>query len=223
MKTLRRYTVIGILFVMLTGTLAHFLYDWSGRHAVVGLFSPVNESVWEHMKLLFFPMLLYSLFLIGRLKGDFPCLPSSLWAGLLAGTLAIPLLYYGYTFILGRDLFLLDLGTFLLSVLIAFRIACRLALSGESPMAFCWAALSASFWPASCGSPITRRRPGSSRIPPPGRRLFSRLSFLCKDREEKCKEMSYNDKDTFKSAKHHTYEEVSHGMGRKIKPKHGLY
>ena len=57
------------------------------------------------------------------------CLPSSLWAGLLAGTLAIPLLYYGYTFILGRDLFLLDLGTFLLSVLIAFRIACRLALS----------------------------------------------------------------------------------------------
>ena len=129
MKTLRRYTVIGILFVMLTGTLAHFLYDWSGKHGVVGLFSPVNESVWEHMKLLFFPMLLYSLFLIGRLKGDFPCLPSSLWAGLLAGTLAIPLLYYGYTCILGRDVFLLDLGIFLLSVLIAFRIACRLALS----------------------------------------------------------------------------------------------
>lgn len=102
MKTLRRYTVIGILFVMLTGTLAHFLYDWSGKHAVVGLFSPVNESVWEHMKLLFFPMLLYSLFLIGRLKGDFPASPLPFGQGFWPGhwrfrsyTMAIPVSWAG--------------------------------------------------------------------------------------------------------------------------------
>lgn len=129
MSRLKRYTVIGIFFVILLGTLSHFLYDWSGKHVTVGLFTPVSESVWEHMKLLFFPMLLYSLFLIPRLRGDFPCLPSSLWAGLLAGTLAIPVLYYVYTRILGRDIFVLDLGTFLLSVLIAFRTSYRLSLS----------------------------------------------------------------------------------------------
>ena len=129
MKTLRRYTVIGILFVMLTGTLAHFLYDWSGRHAVVGLFSPVNESVWEHMKLLFFPMLLYALFMISRLKTEIPRLPSALWAGDLAGTFSIPFLYYVYTSICGRDVFLLDLATFLFSVLMAFLIVCKLASS----------------------------------------------------------------------------------------------
>ena len=49
------------------------------------------------------------------------------------------------------------------------------------------------------------------------------LSFLCKDREEKCKDMPYNDKDTFKSAKHNTYEEVSHGMDPQIRPKYELY
>ena len=40
-----------------------------------------------------------------------------------------------------------------------------------------------------------------------------RLSFLCKDREEKFKDRPYNDKDKFMSAKHNMYEEASHGMG----------
>lgn len=129
MSSLKRLSVIGAIFVMLTGTLSHFLYDWSGKNALVGLFAPVNESVWEHMKLLFFPMLFYGLFMIFKLKDEYPCLPSSLWTGLLAGTFAIPLLYYAYTFLLGRDVFLLDLATFLLSVVIAFWITYKLALS----------------------------------------------------------------------------------------------
>ena len=67
----------GFLFTGALGTLLHFVYEWSGGSALAACVSAVNESTWEHMKLLFFPMLLYSLFLIGRLKGDFPCLPSS--------------------------------------------------------------------------------------------------------------------------------------------------
>ncbi len=47
-----------ILFVIVLGTLMHFMYNWSGKHPFAGLIAPVNESVWEHMKLLFFPMLL---------------------------------------------------------------------------------------------------------------------------------------------------------------------
>lgn len=70
MKHLRHCTIIGIIFVMLTGTLSHFLYDWSGQNPVVGLFTPVNESIWEHMKLLFFPMLLYSLIMILKYRRD---------------------------------------------------------------------------------------------------------------------------------------------------------
>lgn len=92
MSHLKRLSVIGVIFVTLAGTLSHFLYGWSGKNALVGLFAPVNESVWEHMKLLFFPMLLYGLFMVSRLKKEIPCLPSALWAGVLAGTFTIPLL-----------------------------------------------------------------------------------------------------------------------------------
>ena len=49
-------TIAGILCVSILGTLLHFTYRWSGRNPLIGLIAPVNESVWEHMKLLFFPM-----------------------------------------------------------------------------------------------------------------------------------------------------------------------
>ena len=75
MQNLRKFTVIGILFVSVAGTLLHFVYDWSGQNPLVGFFAPVNESTWEHMKLLFFPMLLYGLVAVPKLKSAYPFLP----------------------------------------------------------------------------------------------------------------------------------------------------
>lgn len=56
----KKYVVIGFFVVGILGTLFHFVNnDWSGQMWFVGLFVPVNESTWEHMKLLFVPMLIY--------------------------------------------------------------------------------------------------------------------------------------------------------------------
>lgn len=129
MKQLKRCTVIGIIFVIITGSLAHFLYGWSNHNHIAGLFTPVNESIWEHMKLLFFPMLLYSLFMMIRLKQEYPCITSALCFGILAGTFLIPFFYYAYTFVLGKHIFILDIGTFILSVIIAFWLSYKLTLS----------------------------------------------------------------------------------------------
>ena len=129
MRLLKRYTIIGILFVLVAGTLAHFLYDWTGRPPVAGLFVPVSESVWEHMKLGFVPRVLYSLVMIVRFRGGFPCIVPSLGFGILVGTLLVPVFYYAYTFVLGRDFFVLDIADFLLSTLVAFLLAYRLTLS----------------------------------------------------------------------------------------------
>ncbi len=49
------------LFISILGTLLHFTWEWSGKNPFVALFSAVNESTWEHLKLLFFPMLLLTL------------------------------------------------------------------------------------------------------------------------------------------------------------------
>ncbi|WP_455617185.1 DUF6512 family protein [Eisenbergiella sp.] len=121
-----RYEIYGILFTSLSGTLLHFIYEWSGSLAAVGLFAPVNESVWEHIKLLFFPGLLFSVweyFHASRRPASF--LPART-AGLSAGMAAIPLLFYAYTALLGTNHLALDITVFLLGILLAFLISALL-------------------------------------------------------------------------------------------------
>ena len=122
MNRLKLYIIIGTLFVLVTGTLSHFVYGWTGNNPAAGLFFPVNEYTWEHMKLVFFPTLVYGIFLYNKLREEYPCIKAAIPAGILAGTFSVPVLFYTYSGILGKDNFILDIAVFILSVLIAFRI-----------------------------------------------------------------------------------------------------
>lgn len=42
------------------GTFLHFLFDLRGQSVIAALFLAVNESIWEHMKLMYYPMLLFA-------------------------------------------------------------------------------------------------------------------------------------------------------------------
>lgn len=128
-KSLYRSFICGAVFVAITGTLLHFVYGWTGNNPIAGLFSPVSESTWEHMKLLFFPMLLSSLFIAHRQSQSYPCVLSGLLAGTIIGCLLIPVIFYTYSGILGFNLLALDIATFLVSVIAAFMIAYRLTKS----------------------------------------------------------------------------------------------
>ena len=137
MKQFKYYIIGGVLFTLLTGTLSHFLYEWTNQNSIVGLFSPVNESIWEHMKLLFFPMLFYSISINFKFKKRYPCITPSLSFGILLGTLSIPIFFYMYTKIIGQDIFFLDILTFILSIIIAFFAVYKLTFSCKiKPYAF---------------------------------------------------------------------------------------
>lgn len=118
--SLKKYFISGFIFVAIAGTLCHFFFEWSGNSFLVGLFSPVNESTWEHIKLLFFPGLLYIIFLSFRFKSFCPSLTNALFFGLLLGCLSIPVLFYTYSGILGTNVFFMDILVFLASVAIFF-------------------------------------------------------------------------------------------------------
>ena len=130
-KKLFHYMLSGILFTSILGTLSHFLYEWSGGNLYVGFFAPVNESVWEHMKLLFFPMLLY--FTFEKLMSvHYPVSRYCCNAiAVLTGSFLIPVLFYTYTGILGRHLAPLDIAIFYISVFLAFLLRFRLSVSGK--------------------------------------------------------------------------------------------
>ena len=55
------WETIGLLWTLAAGNLLHFVYQWTGESTVAGLFAAVNESTWEHMKLLAVPWVLFSL------------------------------------------------------------------------------------------------------------------------------------------------------------------
>ena len=106
----RTWEVLGLIFVLAAGNLLHFVYDWSGQSPVVGALDAVNESTWEHMKLLTTPWVLWSIVeLIALRRTGLPVLTARA-AGLLAGLAAIPLLFYGYQGVLGRDIMWLDVA-----------------------------------------------------------------------------------------------------------------
>ncbi len=100
-KSLKFWQISGFVFTGLAGVLLHFLYDWTHQSIIVAPFSAVNESIWEHMKLLFFPMFVFALIeykFIGKNFENFWC--AKLF-GIITGLLLIPIIYYTYTGALG--------------------------------------------------------------------------------------------------------------------------
>jgi len=107
----------GWIVTMVGGVALHFVFNWSGRQSLVGVVSAVNESTWEHMKILFVPMFLFSVVqLFGQEKPGSNFL--AVRAGsILAGMAAIPVLFYTYTGILGRSVPWVNILIFALAAL----------------------------------------------------------------------------------------------------------
>ena len=88
--------IIGIIFISVFGTIFHFLYDLSNHNKVIGLFSSVNESTWEHIKILLTPTFIWSL-IDGFIYGDGVNYFFAKSISLLFIIISIPLLFYGYS------------------------------------------------------------------------------------------------------------------------------
>ena len=112
------------LFISVLGVLLHFTYEWSGDNPIVALFSAVNESTWEHLKLLFFPMLLLTI--IELLFTEKSQLPSNyLFArtiGILSGMAFIVIAFYTLTGVFAKLPDAVNITLYFLGVFLALCI-----------------------------------------------------------------------------------------------------
>ena len=117
--------LLGFSVTALGGTLLHFLYEWLGKAAWIAPFSGVNESTWEHMKLLFWPMLLYAAVQSAffRDRDDFLCVKLR---GMLCGLVLIPVLFYTYNGVIGKSPDWINIAIFFLSAAAAYLYETRL-------------------------------------------------------------------------------------------------
>ena len=101
-RTVWLWELCGFAFTSLGGTLLHFLYELSGGSMLVAPFSGVNESTWEHMKLLFWPMLLVAFVesFFFREYDSFWCIKAR---GILLGLSLIPIIFYTYNGAIGKS------------------------------------------------------------------------------------------------------------------------
>lgn len=130
-KQLFWWELAGFVFTAAAGSLLHFVYEWSGGSTLAAAFSAVNESTWEHMKLLFFPMFLFSVAQVIALGRQYPNFLAVRAVSTLAGLILIPVLFYTYTGVLGKNLMWVDVAIFILSALGAFALDWRLLRRGR--------------------------------------------------------------------------------------------
>lgn len=122
-RSWRRWEIAGLFFVLAAGNLLHFVYEWSGKSTAAAVISAVNESTWEHMKLLAVPWILWTAVQAIVLRRSGVPVLSARAMGLLAGLAAIPALYYTYSGILGKSISLVNITIFQIAVLLAFAVS----------------------------------------------------------------------------------------------------
>ena len=109
----------------------HFTYGWSGEHVAVAAISAVNESTWEHMKILFFPFFFFSVAQVCLMGRNYPNFLAVRALSVLTGVGLIPVLYYTYTGVLGYHVPWADILIFYLAALGAFALDMALLRSGR--------------------------------------------------------------------------------------------
>lgn len=58
---MKKIKIIGVFIIFGLSFLSHFMYEWI-PNTVFSIIFPVNESIWEHMKLIVTPVLIFSIF-----------------------------------------------------------------------------------------------------------------------------------------------------------------
>ena len=116
-KLLKIELIVTILGLIL-GTLLHFIYEWSGNNVIIASFSAVNESVWEHLKLVFYPMLILGVIEYYFVKNIANNYIEAKAIGIFTAISFIVISFFTYTGIIGTNFFIIDILIFIISIIL---------------------------------------------------------------------------------------------------------
>ena len=117
-EQIRKYQIFSVILTFILGTLLHFTYKWSGEDKIVAIFSAVNESTWEHLKLLYFPMLISTIIgylFIGKQIPNFLC---SKIIGILVAIGFTIVFFYTYAGVLGKNVAIINILSFFIAAIL---------------------------------------------------------------------------------------------------------
>ncbi len=123
--SLKKVESISFVIASILGVIFHFIYDWSNENPIAGLFFPINESTWEHLKLIFFPIVLLALieyFILDIRYSNFVFIK---FLSALLGMAITVVLFYTYTGIWGKNNDFLNILIYFISMAAAYLFSYR--------------------------------------------------------------------------------------------------
>jgi hypothetical protein len=132
-KRILVWEIAGIFFTVVLGTLLHFVFDWSGRWIPIAPIAAVNESVWEHLKLGFWPTLVYAALEYSRFGKSSNNFRFAKTLGIYLIPITIVILFYLYIAILGHDLLIADILIFVVAVIVGQLVSYKLLIASPLP------------------------------------------------------------------------------------------
>ena len=126
---IKTWQIIATIVCIALGVVLHFTYEWSNQNTIVGIFSAINESTWEHLKLAFYPMVLMAVngyFIIGNRSKNY-------WTaqtiGIITATIFTIVFFYTYTGIIGTNFAWLNIATFVIAIILGQFVTYKLLTS----------------------------------------------------------------------------------------------
>ncbi|MCX8074397.1 MAG: DUF6512 family protein [Clostridia bacterium] len=123
----QKWIIKGIFYIFLIGSGMHFLYEISGKNVIVGLIAAVNESIWEHSKMVLLPIIcwwgLYYIIKVKKYNINKNKWFTSAVVSVVTSLIIMPLLYYFYTEAFGVEILWVDISILFLAVLFGQLLA----------------------------------------------------------------------------------------------------
>jgi len=132
-KKLLSLEILGALFVIILGAMFHFIFEWSNQWLPLGAIAPVNESVWEHLKLVYWPLIFFSIIEYFPLKGEVNNFVLSKLVAIIIAEITILVTFYSYTAILGTEILLVDILSFIIGVILGYIVSYELLKLKATP------------------------------------------------------------------------------------------
>ena len=123
----KNFIYLASIIVFLMGFILHFLYDWTNESVIVGAFTPIDESIWEHTKLAFFPLIviygIYYLIMWKKVNINKEKWFTTMLINILVSVLLIPLLYYLVNSGFGVENKIVNISILLISLVLGGLVA----------------------------------------------------------------------------------------------------
>ncbi len=140
-RSVLKWELIGIAVISVLGSALHFAFELAGEWPPVGVIAAVNESVFEHLKLTFWPTLLYAVVTYRLLRQDTHNFLTAKTAAVYVMPVTIIVLFYGYTILTGIESFIVDILIFIVAVAVGQLTSYRILVTKQLPPWLKWLSL----------------------------------------------------------------------------------